>query len=390
MAQFVMNSVCDLSDSVRMTRIGGLFAQNDKLAHSFSIKVTNKGVAADLSDLAANGYFIRPDEATVTIPGTISGSDVTVALPAACYEVPGHFSIIIKLYDTDHSTPIYWGDGMITRSETDAIVDPAHVVPDLAALLAQIATIEAAVEAANAAADRTENMTVSASAASGSTPSATITTVDDHYNIDFELVKGDKGDTGNTGNGINEASCSVKYQESASGTVVPTGTWLDSPPSIAKGNFLWTKTTLSFTSGNTQVFYSVGYDGVDGTGTTPFTGATATTAGATGWVPAPAAGEQNKFLCGNGDWEEALLKPATATLSTSGWGSSPIAQTVTVSGVTSSNIVIIAPDPSSIGTWGECNVRCTAQETNSLTFSADTLPETAITVNVLIVPGGAA
>ena len=34
----------------------------------------------------------------------------------------------------------------------------------------------------------------------------------------------------------------------------------------------------------------------------PFVGATASAAGAAGFVPAPAAGDQNKFLCGDGNW----------------------------------------------------------------------------------------
>lgn len=54
-------------------------------------------------------------------------------------------------------------------------------------------------------AERIENLTVSAHEASGTTPTATKTIIDDVYNIDFGLVrgekgnKGDKGDTGNDG-----------------------------------------------------------------------------------------------------------------------------------------------------------------------------------------------
>lgn len=36
-----------------------------------------------------------------------------------------------------------------------------------------------------------------------------------------------------------------------------------------------------------------------------FSGATSTTGGAKGLVPAPGAGEECKFLCGDGSWQEA-------------------------------------------------------------------------------------
>lgn len=312
MAQNLYTATIDLRQGVRMHRIGRLFAQNDKMAHRFDITILDDGVAADLTGLSASAYFIRPDDGVVTIQGTISGNVVSVALPSACYEVPGHFSMIIKIHagqvtSASSITAVFWGDGTITRTETNIIIDPAHVVPNLDELLAQIATIEAAVTAANDAADRIENMTVSASAATGSTPTATITTVNDHYNIAFGLVKGDKGDTGNTGNGINESSTTVSYQASGSGTTIPTGTWLDSPPTLSDGQYLWTRVILTYTSGNTQTYYSVGYRGADGNGSTPFGGATATTAGTSGWVPAPAAGDQNKVLKGNGGWGSISL-----------------------------------------------------------------------------------
>ena len=54
------------------------------------------------------------------------------------------------------------------------------------------------------------------------------------------------------------------------------------------------------------------------TGTTyeVFTGATSSTAGTSGLVKAPAAGDQGKFLAGDGTWKaisEYSLKPATTT-----------------------------------------------------------------------------
>lgn len=60
------------------------------------------------------------------------------------------------------------------------------------------------------------------------------------------------------------ASTSVTYQTSASGTVVPTGTWLTSIPTVTKGQYLWTRTTLTLTDASTVSSYSVAYQGADG------------------------------------------------------------------------------------------------------------------------------
>jgi hypothetical protein len=78
------------------------------------------------------------------------------------------------------------------------------------------------------------------------------------------------------------------------------------------------------------------------------------------------------------------ITKTTATLSSSSWNSTSHTQSVTVSGVTTSNTVIVSPAPSDISTWVAGGVRCTAQAANSLTFTADTNPSANITVNVVI------
>ena len=74
---------------------------------------------------------------------------------------------------------------------------------------------------------------------------------------------GAKGDTGSAGKGI--ASTTVTYQASSSGTTVPTGTWSSSVPAVSKGQYLWTKTVTTYTSGDPTTSYSVGYAGTNGT-----------------------------------------------------------------------------------------------------------------------------
>lgn len=331
MAQNLYTATIDLRQGVRMHRIGRLFAQNDKMAHRFDITILDDGVAADLTGLSTSAYFIRPDDGVVTVQGTISGNVVSVVLPSACYEVPGHFSMIIKIHSgqvtsASNITAVFWGDGTITRTETNIVIDPAHVVPNLDELLAQISTINAATTAANTAAssantaassantaasnaqtkaglaDSAANSANTAAAAANSaataldgmtvsatpstTASATVSKVSGHFNIAFGLPQGEKGDKGDTG------------ERGPSGSIASSA--------------------------------------------------------------------------------------STVTLAASSWNSTYKTQSVTVSGMTSSSYVVVSPAPASHDMYAASWVRCTQQGTNSLTFACNVIPPSDLTVNIMI------
>ena len=72
----------------------------------------------------------------------------------------------------------------------------------------------------------------------------------------------------------------------------------------------------------------------------------------------------------------------TVKLAPSSWSS--LTQTVSVSGVTASNTVVVAPAPESYAAYGEAGVYCSAQASGKLTFKCETVPSATITVNVLI------
>ena len=81
-------------------------------------------------------------------------------------------------------------------------------------------------------------------------------------------------------------------------------------------------------------------------------------------------------------WKQSQHSSISVTLSSSGWSSST--QTVTATWVTASNTVIVSPAPSSLTDYADAGIYCSAQASNSLTFSCDTEPENDIVVNVLI------
>lgn len=231
----------DVDAEIQMTPLKSLYASGDKDAHVFELTLHRGGQEMDLSGASAQGYFIRADGYTVPITGAISGNVVTLTLSEGCYYVAGNFNLIIKVSTAESRKSVFWGNGYVVRSMTDAIVDEENVIPSLDELLAQIAAAESAAKAANQAASaansaatsarqaasaadtnassansaanaakaaattateaatKIDDMTITATGlAAGAAPTAELTEADGHYNIVLGLPKGDKGDPGAT------------------------------------------------------------------------------------------------------------------------------------------------------------------------------------------------
>lgn len=79
----------------------------------------------------------------------------------------------------------------------------------------------------------------------------------------FSVAKtGATGATGATGKGIK--STTIEYNADASNTTVPTDTWSTTIPSVSAGQYLWTRTTITYTDNTTSVSYSVAKQGATG------------------------------------------------------------------------------------------------------------------------------
>ena len=81
----------------------------------------------------------------------------------------------------------------------------------------------------------------------------------------------------------------------------------------------------------------------------------------------------------------AVINNTTVTLTTAGWSNN--SQSVTVTGVTASNSVIVTAAAASESTYLSCGVKCSSQATDTLTFTCTTTPTAAIDVNVIVLTG---
>ena len=112
--------------------------------------------------------------------------------------------------------------------------------------------------------------TITITATSALTKSGTITipiVVDGDITINktFSYSIALKGATGQNGTSVTVSSTSVTYQIGTSGTTKPTGTWSPNVPNVPNGQFLWTKTVVTYSDGKSTEAYSVSYKGTNGT-----------------------------------------------------------------------------------------------------------------------------
>lgn len=82
------------------------------------------------------------------------------------------------------------------------------------------------------------------------------------YSVSYQ---GTNGTNGANGTSVTVSSTDVAYQTSSSGTEEPTGPWSPTVPSVGYGQFLWTRTKVTYSDGKSTTSFSVSYKGTNGT-----------------------------------------------------------------------------------------------------------------------------
>ena len=165
MLDAILSFACDLERGVERTLIRPALLTGDSQAHTFRLAVKRGGEDAAITGASVAAYFVRADGVTVPITGSVEGSVALVTLPEGCYRVPGRFQLVVKLALDGAVSAVFWGDGAVAASDTDAILDEEGVIPSLDEVLAQVAAAEAAAASANSAASSAQTAAVRADAA---------------------------------------------------------------------------------------------------------------------------------------------------------------------------------------------------------------------------------
>ena len=154
MQPITLEYTADILAGIAVTAMPGLFAQGDKLAHTLRIQVKADGQAVALAGWAVTANMIRQDQTTVTITGKVVGNAAEVTLEAACYGQSGGFTLSVALSKDGQLITIFCGRGDVTRTRTDSLVDPGHVIPSIDEIIAQYGLMKTAVQNADAATKR--------------------------------------------------------------------------------------------------------------------------------------------------------------------------------------------------------------------------------------------
>ena len=123
MLDAILSFACDLERGVERTLIRPALITGDSQAHTFRLTVKRGGVNAAITGASVAAYFVRADGVTVPITGSVEGSVALVTLPEGCYRVPGRFQLVVKLAMDGAVSAVFWGDGAVAASDTDAILD---------------------------------------------------------------------------------------------------------------------------------------------------------------------------------------------------------------------------------------------------------------------------
>ena len=238
-----------------------LLMQGDNQANVIELTLMDGETPASLSGYTATVYLQRADGVRVRCPGSVSGNVATVPLQAECYSVPGQYAAIMKLSGPNELRTVLRLAGYVESDGQGVIIDPSGSIPsyeDLERITQELEEAlqqaETAISGANAAAQNAnekaaiadtaagnantaagnanagagraneaaasiEGLTVEASDVAYNQPAtATVTDVDGHKHIAFELRQGIPGDVPAIAFAVETGEPGTEVQVEQSGT----------------------------------------------------------------------------------------------------------------------------------------------------------------------------
>lgn len=84
------------------------------------------------------------------------------------------------------------------------------------------------------------------------------------YTVSKNGANGQNGSNGKDGTSITVKSTTTTYLASSNGTTIPSGSWSSTIPSVANGQYLWTRVVVAYSDGKSSTSYSVAYQGTNG------------------------------------------------------------------------------------------------------------------------------
>ena len=120
----------DLDQGVQQEPLRMAFLTGDRGAHRFVVHVFRGSAKkkVDLEFAGVKGYFMRSDGSTVIMDGKTEDNCAMVTLPEDCYNIPGRFSLVIKIIFGATVNTVLYVVGTVSRMRTDIVVVPDEPV----------------------------------------------------------------------------------------------------------------------------------------------------------------------------------------------------------------------------------------------------------------------
>lgn len=147
MIEKTLNYKFDLSGGVDFQKQPVNLACGEAEGHTIKCAVTESGDPVT-DNASCTVKFLRADGNTVVMAGSFENGIASITLPQACYVAEGPYKLTMSLVKGEQVSVVLVLIGYVKRYDSDAIVDPAHTIPDIDALLAQIDRLEKLTDAA--------------------------------------------------------------------------------------------------------------------------------------------------------------------------------------------------------------------------------------------------
>ena len=171
--------VTDLRKPIRLQELKTDLFLNDDAGNTIVVTVTDGGEPCAITgDVVC--YMIRPDTTTITINGAVLVNQAIVTLPKEAYYFSGRASFVIKSEASGNKITLAAFTALIYHDRSDRITDEERIIPSLSEVMEIVNQIN--------------DMTVSVQTlAAGSDATASLTSVDGHYNIALGIPRGISG-----------------------------------------------------------------------------------------------------------------------------------------------------------------------------------------------------
>lgn len=147
MAQFINMFDVDLRGKSGPQMLRQMVSEGDSAGNRIGANVYDNGSVVTLGGQCV-GKVVRADGATVSLTGTIQGNAAYVVLDQTCCAVEGPIQVAVCWVSGSDVTTLLVAYGTVVNTQTGNAIQPSVPIPDLAQLLAAVADLRDATEAA--------------------------------------------------------------------------------------------------------------------------------------------------------------------------------------------------------------------------------------------------